>query len=216
MQQTTELSISEVERALDTVLARPEFAPADPPLLYRWLEGLRSWLGDTVWPFLSRFLPEPDWSHPGWELLGVVLFGAGALVGVALMLYLILLGVRALRGRSRRVREERAPAPGRPMGAGDWEALAARSAERGDWREAALALYQAVVLRLGERGVVRVEPAKTPGDYRREARRQGSALVDQLDAFLSWFERVAYGRSEPGPDQYDSLLSTARAMGTLG
>lgn len=216
MQQTTELSTAEVERALEGVLARPEFAPAEPPLLYVWLGRFRDWLADTIWPFLSRFLPEPDWSHPGWEVLGIGLLAVGALIGVALLVYLILLASRWLRGRSRRITEAGTQGPAGPAGPADWEALAARSAERGDWREAALALYQAVVLRLGEGGVVRVERAKTPGDYRREARRGGAEVVGRFEAFLSWFERVAYGRAEPGADQYDSLLSTARALGAHG
>lgn len=216
MQQTTELSTAEIERALDAVLARPEFAPAEPPLVYRWLGQLMDWVGDAVWPFLSRFVPDPDWSHPGWELLGLSLLGLGALLGAALVVYLIVLSVRWGRGRSRRIPRAGQQAPVGPVGPAEWEALAALSAERGDWREAALALYQAVILRLGERGVVRVERAKTPGEYRREARREGAALAGPFEAFLSWFERVAYGRSEPGADQYDSLLTSARALGAHG
>ncbi len=216
MQQTTELSTAEIERTLDAVLARPEFGAAEPPPLYRWFGKLMDWLGDVVWPFLSRFLPDPDWSHPGWERVWIGLLGLGALLGVALLVYLIVLAVRWVRGRSRRVAGAGPQPPIGPVGPAEWEALAAQSAERGDWREAALALYQAVILRMGEGGVVRVEPAKTPGEYGREARRQDAAVAGRLEAFLSWFQRVAYGRSEPGADQYDSLLTSARALGSHG
>lgn len=216
MQQTTELSAAEVERALEGVLARPEFAAAEPPLLYRWLGRLMDWFGDTVRPLLSRFLPDPDWSHPGWELLSLVLLGVGALLGLTLLVYLIVLAVRGFRRRRRRAADPGGPGRATPVGPAEWEAIAARSAEQGDWREAALALYQAVVLRLGERGFVRVERTKTPGDYRREARRQGGEVPGRVEAFLTWFERVAYGRTEPGPEQYDRLLSTARALGARG
>lgn len=216
MQQTTELTTAEVERALETVLSRPEFAAPEPPLLYRWVGRLMDWLGETVRPLLSRVVPDPDWSHPGWELLSLVLLGVGALLGLALLVYLVVLAVRAFRGRRRRAAERGGRGSAAPVGPAEWEALAARSAERGAWREAALALYQAVVLRLGEGGIVRVERAKTPGDYRREARRQGGEVVGRVEAFLGWFERVAYGRAEPGPEQYDRLLSTARALGARG
>ena len=212
MQQSSNLTTAEVERALDAVLARPEYAPVEPPLLYRLAGDFFDWVRDTAWPVVSRFLPDPDWSSPGWELVVRLLFGAGALLGLVLLVYLAVLGVRAWRGRDRRRRAEAELAAG-PLTAAVWEARAVEAAGRGDWREAAQALYQAVVLRLGDRGLVQVDPAKTPGDYRREMRRGDPASLPHLDGFLRGFQRVAYGRAEPGPGQYDRLRSSARGLG---
>jgi hypothetical protein len=216
LQQAPTLSTTEVEQALDAVLSRPAYVPAEPPLLYRFFRAVADWFGDTVWPFLARFAPDPDWSNPGWATLGTVLLGLGALLGVALLVYLAALGVRAWRRRGRPGASASPDAPSGPASAPEWEALAAAAAARADWREAAQALYQAVILRLGEAGTVRVDGAKTPGDYRREVRRGAADVFPRLEAFLGWFERVAYGRSEPGPDQYDRLRTTAAALGSGG
>ncbi|NIP78018.1 MAG: DUF4129 domain-containing protein [Gemmatimonadetes bacterium] len=212
-QRSRDLSATEVQGTLDSVLARPEFTPTEPPLLYRLLENVSDWVSARLWPLLSRLLPDPDWSSPAWELAGTVLFLVGALVGAALLAYLAVIGARAWRARSRRAATGSAgPAPG-PVTAADWETVAAGAAAERDWRAAALALYQAVVLRLGERGIVRVDRAKTPGDYRREAKRASGDVPTRVEGFLAGFERVAYGRSEPGPEQYDHLRSHARALG---
>ena len=215
LQQTTGLSTTEVERALNAVLARPEYAPTRPPLLYRAMTAIGDWFEHDIWPVLSRLLPHPDWSSPAWKVVGTALIGAGALAGAALFVYLVVLAGRAWQGRHRRAAGASAGGRG-PVAAAEWEALAAAAARRGDWREAAQALYQGVVRRLEERGVVRVDGAKTPGDYRREVRRGGSELLTPLEAFLGGFERVAYGRTEPEPGHYDRLRAAARLLGARG
>lgn len=212
MLQSPTLSTTDVERALDAVLARPEYAPVEPPPLYRLLGAIADWWRGTVWPLFSRLLPDIDWTSPAWERFGTMALAVGAMVGLALIIYLVVLAVRAWRGRVRRARATGESGGLRPLTAVEWEARAGDAAGRGDWREAAQALYQAVVLRLGERGVVRVDRAKTPGDYRREVRRGSADFLPRLEPFLVWFERVAYGRAEPGPEHYDRLRSTARAL----
>lgn len=210
--QDPSLSRAEVEAALREVLARPEYAPPEPPLLVRWMGAAQDWLATHVWPLLDRLIPRPDLEHPGWETAARVALFAGALLGVALILYLAVLAVRAWRQRRRRARRAEPVRPRAPLTAGEWDAMARAAAGRGEWRSAAMALYQAVLLRLGESGAVRVEASKTPGDYRREVRQARSDLLPRLEAFLRWFERVAYGRAAPDAEQYARLTESASSL----
>lgn len=208
---------AEVEAVLADVLSRPEYLPAPPSLLQRGLTAAIAWFRENVWERLARLLPTPDWSSPAWDTAMLVAMTLGAILGLALIVYLVVLAVRAFRRRRRRLRDAagavadvRAPTPA------EWEARSAAAAERGDWREAAHALYQAVLLRLAAAEVVRVDASKTPGDYRREVRRARSELGAPIERFLSWFERLAYGPDGGGRAAFDRLRQAAAELGAGG
>lgn len=210
-------TVPEVEAALAEVLARPDFLPATPSLMQRALTAGIRWFREQVWERLARLLPSPDWSSPAWETVTHVALTLGALLGLALIVYLVTLAVRALRRRRRLRRDLHDAADGQPvLTAIDWEARSAAAAERGDWREAAHALYQAVLLRLAAAEVVRVDASKTPGDYRREVRRARSELGAPIERFLSWFERLAYGPDGGGRAAFDRLRQAAAELGAGG
>ena len=215
LQQAESITAAEVDRALQAVLSRPEYSPRQPSLLRRLTDSVADWFSTEVWPAITRILPIPDASDPIWDSVGRVVLVLGALVGAAVLTYWSVRAVRWLRHRrqARAGGESETGRPG-PLTAGDWDVRARAAADQGDWRDAAHALYQATLMRLGDTGVVRVDGSKTPGDYRREAR--DSAILPQLDGFLRWFERIAYGRVEPGPAQYERLSETARTLATGG
>src|SRR5690606_18084059 len=118
--------------------------------------------------------------------------------------------MRRIRGSGialRRVRQPRPPgpdAPAEPMGAEGREQRAAALAAQGRWREAALALYQGRLHRLPAAGLVRLDPAETSGDYRRESRRD-PASYRLLDTFLRRFEPLAFGGRPVDAAAFDSL-----------
>jgi hypothetical protein len=101
-------------------------------------------------------------------------------------------------------------AKSRPRSAVDWEAEAARLAAEGRLREASAALYQALLLRLDGRGAVRFDPAKTPGDYRREARPHPEA-ARALTGFLRLFEPVAFGGRGLDAEGWERMRTAAAA-----
>ncbi|MEJ2216738.1 MAG: DUF4129 domain-containing protein [Gemmatimonadota bacterium] len=206
------ITAARVHAALARILARPEYAPAQPPLLYRWLRAASHW----VWALLSGVVhwlfPDVHLDPSTWSTLARVVSTVGMLLGLALIVYLLWLAVQALRRRRRRRRSEEA-APAAPPSAEDWEALARAAATREDWRAAAMALYQAVLLRLSGAGVLTLDGAKTPGDYRRDLGHDGT-LAARFDAFLRGFERVAYGAASPGPDHYGRLTASAAMLGS--
>jgi hypothetical protein len=215
-QQAEGITTAEVDRALEAVLARPEYALPEPSLLHRWSGAATRWFVEDVWPALLELLPLPDATAPGWRILGGAVLFVGAAGGAAVLVYGIVRSVRWWRARAGSSRHPDGHHAASPLTAGDWEVRARDAASRGEWRAAAHALYQATLLRLGEAGVVRVDPSKTPGDYRREARTRESGLTSSLEAFTQRFERVAYGKDDPGPQGYGSLSEAAASLAAHG
>lgn len=208
-----ELTAHEVDAALRAILARPDYAPAEPPILFRWIGPALRWIGERISSLLKPVIPDVDFTAPGWETFGYVLLGLGGLLGLALLVYLFYLAGLAVRRRRRRAGRRGAAAEDQvPATIEDWEALARGAAAREDWRAAAMALYQAVLLRLARLEVVALDRAKTPGDYRRDVRRRDRELATRFDAFLHGFERLAYGAGAPGPDHYDRLTESAARL----
>lgn len=208
MQVPTPPTAAEVEQALVAVYARPEFAPRTPSPILRWLGEMAG----RAREFLAELF----------ELLGgegraVSGFGI-AVLGIAVVVvgaWLVVTARDAWRARERRRRREPAVAPPGPVGADVWERRAREAAAAARWREASLALYQALVLRLDEAGAVKYDPSKTPGDYRREARRvPGAARV--FDAFLRPFEPIAFGGRAADAAAYTTLRAAAEEAGARG
>lgn len=199
----------QVRRALDRVYAREEFVPASSPA-----SGALADFWRALRRFLARLLPDFGGGGAAGEALFYLLVALMAAVAVGVLLHLTDRLPRAWRLRDRGG-EGAAAAPGRSARAADWERRAREAARGGRWREAALALYQALLLRMEERGAVRYDPAKTPGDYRREARRGGPERK-ALEAFLRGFEPVAFGGRELDEGGYARLRAAAGEAGAHG
>jgi hypothetical protein len=105
--------------------------------------------------------------------------------------------------------------PRGPRTAADWEGAARRAAAEGRLREAALALYNALVLRLDARGALRFDPAKTPGDYRREVR-ANPEVARPFAAFVRGFEPVVFGGRALDAEGYERLRAAAGEAGARG
>ena len=203
------------DSALARVFARPEFAEPAPSPIQAFLS--RAW--DAVREFFRQLFPgvslgETAGSAISWTLIVVL-----GVVGLVLAVGLLSGAAGAWRTRDRRrVAEdpEDGVAPVDETPAGKWEALARRAAAEGRWRDAALALYQALLLRLHDRGALRYDPAKTPGDYRRELRRRGGDTARALDGFLRGFEPVAFGGRGLDAQGYGALREAASQGGARG
>jgi hypothetical protein len=193
-----------VQHAVATVYQRPEYAER---------HGFGDWLRET-------FGQAADWFA---ELIGgllrmretnpLVFWVIVAWLGgtaIAIVAHLVWTAMQAARMGDDA--PERAPRLAKPRTAADWEADALRLAAEGRLREAAAALYQALLLRLDAREVVRYDPSKTPGDYRGEARRHPEA-ARALGAFLRLFEPVAFGGRALDADGWERLRAAAEGAG---
>jgi hypothetical protein len=203
-------SAGEVRQALERVYAREELAPppAEVPSFVQRVQELWTWAGEVARGWL-RSLAVMHGENP---VLFWVLMGWMVVTLVAILVHIAYTAVAAWRVRDRggapRPTAAAAAAPPPPDTAEAWDAEARRAAAEGRLRDAAVALYQAVVLRLDARGVVRREQAKTPGEYRREARRDPVA-GPAFTAFLRQFEPVAFGGRPIDGAGYERLRGAA-------
>lgn len=205
-------STAEVDRALREVYSRPEFAERKLVPWLQWVvdrwNALKAAFREVVTRLevLERTAPVLYWLIVGWLVLSAL----------AILAHFGATAYGAWRGRERTsaAAREGEIAPRGPLGAAEWEAEARRAAAEGRLRDAALALYQALLLRLDARGVVRYDPAKTPGEYRWEAMARGEAAV--LEPFLRGFEPVAFGGRALDGAGYERLRRIAAEGGVGG
>ena len=203
----------QVRAALERVYARPELAPRPPGPL----DGIRAALGRLmrrVWEWFDRFGDlRGDSPVVYWLVMGTLIA-----LGLAIIIYFIhntLLRLGEQDAAPRPARGPGAPIDARDRTAAEWEDEARRAAAAGRFRDAAVALYQALLLRLEAAGVLRYDPAKTPGDYRREARKAPQA-AGALASFLRGFEPVVFGGRALDAAGYDRLRGAAGEAGAHG
>lgn len=198
----------QVQAAVERVYARPDYQERHG--IREWLAGIVSrfwaWVADQLQAFGELKVTHPWiwWLVVSWLVITVL----------ALLAHLIWTTLQAARrgedaGPEGAGAKSRAP---KPRTAADWEAEAARLAAEGRMRQAAAALYQALLLRLDGRGAVRFDPSKTPGDYRREARKQPEAS-QRLNAFLRLFEPVAFGGRRLDAEGWERMRVAAAERG---
>lgn len=202
---------TELDRAVESVLARPEFAERELPGPLQWLADAFAALQEALWGMISEW----DALRHAAPLIGWLVLGA-ALLFLGVMLWF--LGARALRlwrARDRggvRGDSTEGPAPPETMQPATWEARAREELAAGRLREAAMALYRAMLLRLDRIDALTFDPSKTPGDYRRETAGE-TAPGRALHHFLTRFEPIAFGGRAVSPEAFADLESAAREAG---
>jgi hypothetical protein len=172
----------QVHRAVDEVLARPEFRPAAEPLL------------DRIWWWIV--------AHIGELLANLTHSRAGSIIGLAIFaLILIVVGLLAARfvrtmSRSPEVAAAVAAIPRRS--AAEWRAEAEAHETSGEWRQAVRCRYRALVVDLASRGVVEEVPGRTSGEYRSEVSRNLPNASEAFAGATEVFDRAWYGRYPTG------------------
>ena len=92
---------------------------------------------------------------------------------------------------------------------GDPWQIAQVEAARGNFTEAAHALYQALLEAAARQQELRLHPSKTVGDYVRELRAKSSAIFGRFRDFARSYETVIYGIGHCDQERYERLLSLA-------
>lgn len=206
--QTGIPTTAQVDEALRRTYARPELKPHEPGAL----DGVREWwrqLWARIGDWFDRFGDLREASPMVyWAVIGVMVAAGLAITGYLLWSTLLRMEARDFPDRSRDAKPGPAGTNARARSAAEWEEEARRAAAASRYREAAVALYQALLLRLEAAGALRYDPAKTPGDYRREARRDPRAS-GALTAFLRGFEPAVFGGRALDGEGYERLRAAA-------
>lgn len=87
-------------------------------------------------------------------------------------------------------------------------------ARDGRYEDAAHALYRGVVQSIGQRERLRLDPAKTSGDYARELRRRGAPSLASYRAFIARFDVVVYGHRPADSNALAELQALAMPFRT--
>jgi hypothetical protein len=98
--------------------------------------------------------------------------------------------------------------PLRRAGRDPWAAAEELSA-RGEFTDAAHALYAALLDRAAQAGQIRLHPSKTAGDYVRELRNRSSSLFTLFRDFARSYETVIYGIGSCDAERYHRLRALA-------
>ena len=98
--------------------------------------------------------------------------------------------------------------PLRRAGRDPWTAAEELSA-RGEFTDAAHALYAALLESAAQAGQIRLHPSKTAGDYVRELRNRSSSLFTLFRDFARSYETVIYGIGSCDADRYHRLYALA-------
>ena len=164
--------------AAEDVLARPEYAEAQPGLIERAVDALQRGL---AWG-----LDQLGGTPAGTALAAVAL---AALAGV------VAWGLWRLVARTRRSGALRASADAQVGRAPrDWRADAEAAQAQGRRREAVRCWYRLGIAELAARGLVTEEPGATAGEDLARVRRGAPDLADTVALLTDAFERAWYAR----------------------
>jgi hypothetical protein len=188
----------QVNRAIDRVLARPEYQHPGPSLLERVQRDVLDWIARV--------------------LSGVVGAGLGAWIALAVILALVVLVLwRVAGGVTRDPGQGVAVSSGRLRPAADWRAEAEAHERAGEWRQAVRARYRALVADLAGRGLLQEIPGRTSGEYRAELGDALPVAASQFAGVTELFEGAWYGGRPTGAadaahlrDLSDRVLEMAR------
>jgi hypothetical protein len=169
------------------------------------------WLRDHVLrPIFGPLRRVLSASHGPASVLGVVLICAAlcALAYVVFRLVVAFAGpARSAMERAGDARElagERSPA--------GWRALAREAAARSDYARAIAALFAAALAALDASNLVEVDPARTPGEYRRIVRRARAAAAAPFDDLADRFVRAAYAEGPPARVDFEAAERALAAL----
>ena len=197
-------SAEEVSRTLADILSGPDFEAFAGGLLIRMLSQLWMRFRDWVRGFF------PDVSDAQAEFLTVLI----AVVCLGAVAFVVLRSLPQANPQS--TRRDPDAVPDELRTARDWLRIAAEQAGDSEYRHAATALYQGLILTLERRGAVDVHPSKTPGEYGLEA--AGGGVINEREkadatAFIHSFQELAFGHETPTPSGYRGLEALAERVG---
>ena len=92
---------------------------------------------------------------------------------------------------------------------GDPWSQAQQYAAQGDFTAAAHSLYLALLNAIARRGLIRLHPSKTVGDYVRELRVRSSTVFTRFRDFARAYETVVYGTGVCDQERYEKLQRLA-------
>jgi hypothetical protein len=180
------------------VFRQAAFARRQPSWIARKINQFFEWL----WDFLRQF-GQVRASNPllFWTVMTIV---AAVIVAIAARLSIV-----SYRRRRQGIDARPEFRGGAAIPHGDPWAAAQQYAARGDFTAAAHSLYLALLNAIARRGLVRLHPSKTAGDYVRELRSRSATSFTRFREFARAYETVVYGTGVCDQERYETLQRLA-------
>lgn len=190
---------STIRHTVDAVFRQPEFNR------FSLWQKILGWVGE-VWSRVAALL-DPLFSslRRSTPLFWTVIVVLAALVVAIIARAVYLWHVRRVEGAAALRRDA---APHLRYGQDPWTA-AQDLAARGEFTEAAHALYAALLESAARQQQIRLHPSKTLGDYVRELRVRSSGLFTRFREFARSYEVVIYGIGHCDEARYQRLHALA-------
>jgi hypothetical protein len=192
-----------VRDTMAAVFRQAGFARERPSWIAAQMDRFWEWLYNVLRAIFRPLLRSRD-SNPVlfWVFITII-----ALIFVAIIARLAYVSyLRRTRGIDARPFARGGPSY---RGSGDPWTLAQQLAAQGNFTDAAHALYLALLESVSRRGLVRLHPSKTLGDYVRELRARSSAIFSRFREFARAYEVVVYGTGYCDQERYERLQSLA-------
>ena len=198
MQHRLPVSETAIRDTMAAVFRQAAYVKRQPSWIARKIEQLFEWIAS-----LFTGLGGARTSNPllFWTIMAI-------LIGIALTVVgrLIWVGhLRRIQGIDARPELRGAP----NVAQGDQWLAAQQFAARGDFTSAAHALYLALLHAIARRGLVRLHPSKTVGDYVRELRVRSATVFTRFRDFARAYETVVYGTGVCDQERYEKLQRLA-------
>jgi hypothetical protein len=198
LQQHLPVSETAIRDTMAAVFRQAAFVRRQPSWIARKVNDFFEWL----WDLLSRF-GHSRGSNPllFWTVTSVVI-----VIVVAIIARLAWVSYQRRRQGIDARPELRGAAT---VSHSDAWALAQQYAARGDFTVAAHSLYIALLGAIARRGLVRLHPSKTVGDYVRELRSRSATVFTRFREFARAYETVVYGTGVCDQERYETLQRLA-------
>ena len=180
------------------VFRQAAFVKRQPSWIARKIAQFFEWLWDLLRQFGGARTSNPA---VFWSVLTIIFVVAAAVIGrLAWVSY---------RRRSQGIAARPAPLGHDGVAQGDPWTNAQQYAARGDFTAAAHSLYLALLNAIARRGLIRLHPSKTVGDYVRELRTRSAAVFSRFRDFARAYETVVYGTGVCDQERYETLQRLA-------
>jgi hypothetical protein len=196
--QQIPVSETAIRDTMAAVFRQAAFVKRQPSWIARKIDQALEWIAS-----LFRGLGVARSSNPAlfWTIMIILLAVALAILGRVLWVNY----QRRLQGIG--ARPELRGSSG--VTQGDPWLAAQQHAARGDFTAAAHALYLALLTAIARRGLVKLHPSKTVGDYVRELRVRSATVFTRFRDFARAYETVVYGSGTCDEERYQTLQRLA-------
>lgn len=181
------------------VFEQAAYVKRQPSWLARLIQRVFDWIAEQLshMTAMRRASPTAFWT----VIIVAAAIAAAIIARLAWVSY-----VRRKRGIAARP----APAGSSAVGFGrdPWSA-AQQFAASGDFTAAAHALYAALLATIARRGLVRLHPSKTAGDYARELRARSASGFSLFRDFARAYDVVVYGTGVCDRERWERLRQLA-------